>query len=158
MARPYGQEKIDLWVALALVASSDQGIGSGALAARLMGLFACTERTAKDAVAILRRARYLEPHTDTRDARRRSYRVSERGRIVLAHPYGWLLLRFARKLFTGCPSRRGSHWQHALTTSGALDSQLQRLEQRLLGTPQSRASSDPPGGSRATHTPGPVDG
>jgi hypothetical protein len=159
MARPYGEEKVDLWVALALVASCGEGLGSGALVARLVGLFACRERTGKDAVAVLRRAGYLERLTDPSDARRRSYRVSERGRIVLGHPSGWLVLRFARKLFTGCPSRRGARWQQTLTDSGSRDSQLQQLEQRLLlGRPQSRAGSDSGAGSRATQMAGAVDG
>jgi len=101
MGRPYGEEKVDLWVALALVASCGEGLGSGALVARLVGLFACRERTGKDAVAVLRRAGYLERRTETTDARRRSYRLSERG--GRRNPFDAKLgVRFAQIVGCGC--------------------------------------------------------
>jgi hypothetical protein len=72
---------------------------SGALVGRLVGLFACTERTGKDAVAVPRRAGYLERQTETTDARRRSYRLSERAgrRNPIAAKLG---VRFAQ--IVGC--------------------------------------------------------
>jgi hypothetical protein len=63
MARQYGREKVDLWLALSLIAGAE-GQRYGLLVRDLRAGFACSERTAKDAVAILRRGCYLELDRD----------------------------------------------------------------------------------------------
>jgi DNA-binding MarR family transcriptional regulator len=131
MARQYGREKVDLWLALGLVAG-EEGQRYGVLVRGLCVGFGCSERTAKDAVAILRRGGYLELDRDLADRRRRRYRLNERGRELLVHPNGWLVLRFARRLFTSCPSRRVARWRRALLAAGGPDRQLERVERSLL--------------------------
>jgi DNA-binding MarR family transcriptional regulator len=131
MARQYGPEKVDLWLALSLLAGVE-GQRYGLLVRDLRAGFGCSERTAKDAVAILRRGCYLDLDRDEADGRGRCYRVNDRGREVLLHPNGWLVLRFARKLFTACPSPRVAHWRRALPAAGGLDRHLERVECSLL--------------------------
>jgi DNA-binding MarR family transcriptional regulator len=131
MARQYGPEKVDLWLALSLLAGVE-GQRYGLLVRDLRAGFGCSERTAKDAVAILRRGCYLDLYRDEADGRGRCYLVNDRGREVLLHPNGWLVLRFARKLFTACPSPRVAHWRRALSAAGGLDRHLERVECSLL--------------------------
>lgn len=131
MARQYGREKVDLWLALSLIAG-EEGQPYGVLVRDLCAGFGCSERAAKDAVAILRRGCYLEPERDESDQRRRCYRLNDRGRELLAHPNGWLILRFARKLFTSCPSPRVARWRGNLSAGGGLDRHLERVERSLL--------------------------
>src|SRR6266536_2164663 len=52
MARQYGREKIDLWLALSLIAGGE-GQRYGGLVSDLRSGFGCSERAAKDAVALL---------------------------------------------------------------------------------------------------------
>jgi DNA-binding MarR family transcriptional regulator len=131
MARQYGREKVDLWLALSLIAGVE-GQRYGLLVRDLRAGFGCSERAAKDAVAILRRGCYLELSSDEADRRGRCYRVNDRGRELLLHPNGWLVLRFARKLFTACPSPGVARWRRALSAAGGLDRHLERVERSLL--------------------------
>lgn len=62
----------------------------------------------------------------------RCCRLSDRGREVLAHPDGWLVLRLARKLFTSCPSPKVARWRAALSAVGRLEQHLERTERCLL--------------------------
>jgi DNA-binding MarR family transcriptional regulator len=131
MARQYGREKIDLWWALSLIAG-EEGQRYGVLVRELRAGFGCSERAAKDALAILRRGCYVELDPDETDRRRRCYRLNDRGRELLACPTGWLVLRFARKLFTSCPSPRVARLRGALAAAGGLDRHLERAERSLL--------------------------
>lgn len=131
VARQYGREKVDLWLALSLLAGVE-GQRYGLLVRDLRAGFGCSERAAKDAVAILRRGGYLELSRDAGDRRGRCYCVNDRGRELLRHPNGWLVLRFARKLFTACPSPRVIRWRGALSAAGGLDRHLERAERSLL--------------------------
>lgn len=130
MARQYGREKIDLWLTLGLIGEDRRPWG--VLVQELRVGFGCSERAAKDALAILRRGRYLELDRDESDRRRCFCRLSDRGREVLAHPDGWLVLRLARKLFTSCPSPKGAQWRAALSVAGGLDEHLVRAERCFL--------------------------
>jgi DNA-binding MarR family transcriptional regulator len=131
MARQYGREKVDLWLALTLIAGAERQ-SYGLLVRDLCVGFDCSERAAKDAVAILRRGQYVELDIDEADRRGRCYRLNDRGRELLLHPNGWLVLRFARKLFTACPSPKVARWRSALSAAGELDRHLERVERSLL--------------------------
>ena len=131
MARQYGHEKLKLDCALELIAGGD-GNGYDEIVTLIAERFACSRRAAKDALSILKSAGYVEPKQNRADRRRRSYRVTGRGRRVLGHASGELLLRFARKLLTTCPSRRGLARQRALAESGGLEETLEDAERLLL--------------------------
>lgn len=105
MARQYGVQKVDLLQALAFIATNE-GIAAIDLIHRLMEGFQSSERTAKDALSVLRRSGCVTQLRHSDDGRRRSYFVTPRGWRCLTSPYGGLLLRFARLLFTTCASPR----------------------------------------------------
>jgi DNA-binding MarR family transcriptional regulator len=130
MARHYGREKIELRSLLEMIAGSVAGAGE--LVAQIMERFRCSERAAKDALAILKRAKLVEARPGRPDRRTRVYVLTRRGRAVLAHRYGPLLVRFARKLFTSCPSRRGRTRQAALIERGDLEAVFGQAEFLLL--------------------------
>jgi len=84
----------------------------------------CSERTVKDAFAVLRRGGYITAERDEGDQRRRCLRLTERGVLLVLHPHGALTLRLARRLFTTCPSR-------AVVRSRRASSERERTEQLL---------------------------
>ncbi len=149
MARQYGHEKLGLLEALGLLAGAEP-LRFDRLVWCLVAASGCSERAAKDALAILRRGRYVEAVRVAGDRRARSYRVSERGHALLAHPHGWLVLRLARKLFTSCPSRAGARWQGRVRDQGGLEAELERVEQLLLARPPraGRRGDRAPGGGK----------
>jgi len=138
MARQYGHEKLDLFAALRLLAVAGGG-GYGELVNLLGEAFACSERTAKDALRILKHGDYVELRRDPVDRRRRRYTLSERGQSLLADPNGEPVLRFARKLFTSCPSPDSSRRQRALSEPGAPERALEQAERLLLTPPHPEA-------------------
>ena len=161
IARQYGHEKIDLLEALRLLARAEL-LRSGEFVACLVTATGCSERAGKDAIRILRRGGYVDPVALPEYERARAYRVSEQGRVLLAHPHGWIVLRFARKLFTSCPSRAGARFQRP-NEKGDLEAELARVE-RLLLVPRAerwkqracacgrlRARRQPPARGRADH-------
>jgi hypothetical protein len=97
------------------------------LGGRTCRRFDCGERAAADVLSILVRGHWLERSRSSDDRRESTYVLTERGRYILAHPRGPLVLRYARKLFTTCPSPRMKRRQSAIGCDG-LDSELQRLE------------------------------
>jgi hypothetical protein len=144
VARQYGVQKVDLGEALRLL-SELEPLGYGPLVGELCHRFACAERTAKDAISILRRGRWIEPaqpaeasgRVDPGDAQpqlagRPRYRVSERGHFLLQHLNGPRLLRIARKLFTTCPSLKVRRFQRATAAGEGLEQALRRFENSLL--------------------------
>lgn len=144
MARQYGHQKIDLARALGLLVELEP-IGYGWLVLELSHHFDCSARTAKDAISILRRGRWIEPSQpeeatalgQRRDpqptaAGRRGYRVSERGHALLEHPNAPRLLRIARKLFTTCPSPKVRRFQQGIEAREGLDQALRRFENNTL--------------------------
>jgi DNA-binding MarR family transcriptional regulator len=140
MARQYGDEKIDLLEALRLLARAEL-LRYGEFVACLVTATGCSERAGKDAIRILRRGGYVERSTLVGDRRARCYRVSEHGRALLAHPHGWIVLRFARKLFTSCPSRAGARFQRP-NEKGDLEAELARVERLLLVPLERRGGND----------------
>jgi DNA-binding MarR family transcriptional regulator len=103
MSRRVGQEKIDLLAVLAM-AAAEPDLNSGDYVACVREEFSCSMRAARDAISILKQAGWLDAYKDTRDRRALRYRLSRSGRQVLDSLNGRLLVRFARKLYTTCPS------------------------------------------------------
>ncbi len=131
MARQYGHEKVNLFSTLSLIAESDPR-SYGELLFLIAQISGCSERAAKDALTVLKRAGYVTPLKDASDRRRRCYALSDQGRRVLEHRYGDVLLRFVRKLLTSCPSRRGLQRQRSLIEHGELEEKLEDVERLLL--------------------------
>jgi hypothetical protein len=127
-------EKVDLLEALRLVAA-EPAATSGELVCCLMEAFSCQLRAAQDALAVLKGAGYLSIQPDRSDARLRRYALSERGERLFDHPEARLLLSFARKLFTSCPSRRRPPGMQAARESGELAQRLEQYERFLLVVP-----------------------
>jgi DNA-binding MarR family transcriptional regulator len=130
VSRPLGHQKVDLRSALELVAGTEHH-NARSLIRVLCNRFSCNERAAADALSILVRGRWLEQSRSDKDGRESTYVLTERGRSLLTHPRGALVLRNARKLFTTCASPRTKRRQDSLGYHGA-DIELQRLEQLLL--------------------------
>ena len=132
MSRPYGVQKVDLLQALAFIATNE-GIGASGLVHRLMEGFNSSERTAKDALSVLRRSGCVTQLRHRDDGRRRSYFLTPKGWRCLTSPYGGLLLRFARLLFTTCASPRVKRRQRLLREQfGSLGAAFNEAEQSLL--------------------------
>ncbi len=151
MARQYGVQKMRLDQALAVVAALEP-IGYSALVAELADHFHCAERTAQDALSILRRGHFVETTSarlgdrpgGTRatgqpsliDTSRRLYFVSDRGHYLLHHPAAPRLLRIARKLFTTGPSPNVRRFQQgAIARHGGLDEALWYFEEAYITAP-----------------------
>jgi DNA-binding MarR family transcriptional regulator len=130
VARHYGCEKIELRSVLELIAGAHPEAGE--LVTQITEVFGCAERAAKDALSILKRGSFVETTSGAPDRRRRHYEITERGWAALDHPNGALLLRFARKLYTTCPSRRGLTNQRWLAAHGELDATFDGAERLLL--------------------------
>jgi hypothetical protein len=143
MARKYGVQKIDLDGALRLLTEIEP-IGYVSLVREIAAEFDCAERTAEDALTVLRRGGWIETtsvcSTDRAkpliDSSRRHNRVSERGHYVLNHPNGHQVLQFARKLFTASPSPKVKRTQRSVAQRGGLAEWLQRVERGLLTAPR----------------------
>lgn len=86
MARHYGVEKIELRALLEMISGSAHAAGD--LVAQIVERSHCSERAAKDALAILKRAKLVDARVGESDRRRRMYVVTRRGRAVLARRYG----------------------------------------------------------------------
>jgi hypothetical protein len=145
MARQFGHEKVHLDDALRLVKQLGT-VSSGELVAVLMDEYRCSRRAAEDALAVLRRGRWLDSidraasvaagvDASLFDGSRRYYRLSERGDALLKHLKADPLLRSARKLFTSCPSpkvlRRREAW---IAHHGSAEAVLAHLERTLLSS------------------------
>ena len=131
MARQYGVEKMNLLGVLVLIAANE-GAYSGDLVRQVMETFECSKRAATDAVSILRKAGCVEsiPHMD--DRRRRRYYLTLRGWQCLVAPFGGMLLRLARQLFTTCGSPRIRRRQDQFRTRDeSLEIAFNRAEQSL---------------------------
>ena len=130
MRRRYGREKVSLTLVLAAVAAHGDA-SSGELASLITRAVGCSERTVKDAFAVLRRGGYITAERDEDDQRRRRLRLTERGALLVLHPHGALILRHARRLFTTCPSRVVVNSRRA-SSEGERTEQLLRSESILL--------------------------
>jgi len=130
--RKYAREKVDLGLVLAVIAAG-LNMGSCEFVATLAHHFNCSERAANDALAVLRRGGYVDAERDERDGRRRRFLVTERGARLAFAPYGWLILRLARRLFTTCPSPGVATAQRALSEQQRQE-RLVHAEARLLGS------------------------
>ncbi|HEX5582347.1 hypothetical protein [Gaiella sp.] len=126
MRRKYTREKVDLWLVLALVTVSGD-LRSGEHVALLAQEFDCSGRAVKDALAVLRQGGYIEAVREGDDRRQRRLRITDQGRHMLTAPYGWIVLRFARRLFTTCPSR-GIRSEHTASTEQECLARLRRAE------------------------------
>jgi len=132
MARQYGVEKVNLLQLLALIADNE-GVQSRDVIRLIMDTFACSKRTAADALSILRQAGCVEAVPDSNDRRRHLYFLTSRGWQRFGDPYGGMLLRFARQLFTTCPSPGVRMKQHRLRENElTLETVFNRAEQSLL--------------------------
>jgi DNA-binding MarR family transcriptional regulator len=132
MAREYGVEKVNLLWVLDLVVALE-GERSGLLVRHICETACCRERAAKDALSILRKAGYIVATTDESDRRSRQYVPTERGWQLFHDPYAGMLLRFARKLFTSCPSPAVRSWrQDEIERAGSAEARLEQAEQSLL--------------------------
>jgi hypothetical protein len=138
MARQYGVQKVRLQEALSLLLAAEP-LSYAAWTGEIAERFGCSTRTAQDAITVLRRGRWVErasPPPTLIQSDRRFYRVSERGRYVLEHPRGAMLLRIARKLFTSSPSSKVARHRRMLVGKyGSLDGALAFFERDLLGSP-----------------------
>ncbi len=127
--RAYGHEKVDLGTILAVIADGP-GFGYGDFVRATARHFNCSERTAKDALAVLRRSGYVDVQQDECDGRRQTLFATERGVRLSSTRYAWAILRLARRLFTTCPSPRS----RALPDSASQSRErLERAEATLLG-------------------------
>ncbi len=134
MAETFGPQKVRLEQALELIGDHEP-VSYGEIVELIATASACKKRAAKDNLRILREARLLEsaPAPDPNgDKRLRYYRVSDRGRQVLAHPYAPNLLRRARQLFTSCPSGRAKVVQRLADREGGRAGAWRQLEKRWL--------------------------
>jgi hypothetical protein len=127
-------EKVDLLEALRLVAA-EQAATSGELVCCVMEAFSCQVRAAEDALAVLKGAGYLSTQPDRADGRLRRYALSARGERLFDHPEARLLLVYARKLFTTCPSRRRPAGLQAAREAGELARRLEQFERYRLVVP-----------------------
>jgi hypothetical protein len=127
-------EKVDLLAALRLVAA-EPAATSGELVCCLMEAFSCQLRAARDALAVLRGAGYLSTQADGADGRLRRYALSARGERLFDHPQARLLLAYARKLLTTCPSGRRPAGLQAARQAGELEQRLEQYERHLLLVP-----------------------
>lgn len=132
MNRRYAREKVDLWLVLALVALRGE-LRSGEHVALLAQEFDCSERAVKDALAVLRRGGYIDAVRDGRDRRERRLHVTDGGAQLVTASYGWIVLRFARRLFTTCPSGAIGSEQAASSEHERLE-RLRRAEALLVGS------------------------
>jgi DNA-binding MarR family transcriptional regulator len=129
MNRRYQREKVDLGLVLRLIATGE--VPRAELYVDLLAqYFNCSVRAVKDSLAVLRRAGYVDVEAAATDRRQHHYRVTERGVRVLASPFGWAVLRLARRLWTTCPSPRVATAQRALS-DGARIERLSRAEVSL---------------------------
>lgn len=101
--RTYGSEKVDLGLLLAAIAARG-AVRPGELVTTAARYFNCSERTVRDAIAVLRRSGYVDIEKDDDDLRRRQLMATERGVRLASNPFGWAILRLARRLFTTCAS------------------------------------------------------
>lgn len=139
MARQFGHQKVDLAVALRLV-SDLEPIRYGWLVLEFRNRFNCSDRTAKDAISILRRGGWIEPSQpgggggspQPSPARYSPYCMSTRGQALLRSPGGPALLRVARKMFTTCPSSNVRRYQETIEAREGLDQAFRRVETLTL--------------------------
>jgi len=121
---------IDLALVLALVGHFEP-VSRKHLVPYLGKFFDSSDRTTADALSILVQGHWLQRTRCSDDARVSTYRLTERGKYLLAHPRGWMVLRVARKLFTTCPSERARRRQAVLVQQDA-NTALQKLERAVL--------------------------
>ena len=124
----FNPQKVDLRLVLIAAAT---GMGSGELTVLLAQHFGCSERAIKDGFTVLRRGGYVVAVVDERDRRRRVLEVTARGARVALSPYGGVILRLARRLFTTCPSPAVADFQRSLSESQRAV-RLARAETALL--------------------------
>jgi DNA-binding MarR family transcriptional regulator len=89
-------------------------------------------RTCKDAIGVLNRAGYADTFPVAGDARAKLYAISERGQRVLAHRAGPTILRYARKLFSTCASKRTLQQRSGYCRGLEPADALQRVETLIL--------------------------
>ena len=121
---------IDLALVLALVGHFEP-VSRKHLVRYLGNAFDCSDRAIANALSILVQGHWLQRTRCSDDARVSTYRLTERGKYLLAHPRGWMVLRVARKLFTTCPSERARRRQAVLVQQDA-NTALQKLERAVL--------------------------
>jgi hypothetical protein len=126
-----GEEKIDLLAVLAM-AAAEPDLNSSDYLACVQEAFSCGTRAARDAISVLKQAGWLNACPDTRDRRTRRYRLSRSGRQVLESVKGRLLVRFARKLYTTCPSPGQAARQRRDPNGAQRKRQLKRAMHTLL--------------------------
>jgi DNA-binding MarR family transcriptional regulator len=132
MARTYGHEKVSLLMCLRFLA--DRGpLAHGAFVELIRSEFGVSQRTSKDATGVLAAAGYASRHRNWVDGRTRTYSVSERGRAVLEHEAGPLILRFARQLFSTCASSKTLKRRAALCAGRTPQAALADVEDYYLG-------------------------
>lgn len=129
MRRQFAREKVDLAFVLELIAAGGTP-RSGEFVDQLAHHIGCSTRAVRDALAVLRRAGYIDLVTDPIDRRRRQYTITEHGTRVLASHLGWAVLRLARRLLTTCPSPLVSASQRATSHAESLG-RLSRAEALL---------------------------
>jgi hypothetical protein len=144
MARQYGVQKVDLLVVLRLVRRLEP-ISYTALVGRLTKRFECSDRTAKDSISVLRRGGWLDDDgevllragdgNNAAAAGQQLLRVSARGHYLLNHPRAAQVLRFARRLFTTCPSPKVRRFQEAADRAEGRYARLAAVERWLLAAP-----------------------
>lgn len=94
-------QSVDLLQALGMLAL-DPGGRYGDYVRWFAERFDCRERAAKDAIAVLVSAGYLERQTDAADGRVRRYWPTKRAQLLLREPRAGFILAYARRLFSTC--------------------------------------------------------
>jgi hypothetical protein len=152
MARQYGHEKLPLDECLGYLADG-RLVSYSSYARYLAAQSGASTRTCKDAIGVLNRAGYVDTFPKAGDARGKLYAISQRGQSVLAHEAGPTVLRYARKLFSTCASKRTLQRRSAHCRGLEPADALQRVETliltggyaELIRQKRSRAAPTPPG-------------